>query len=296
MNGLKRFMKLTTVMVALGLVFFFCITSQAAERQKGVVYVNPLNNISVLKMRMEENSFNSFFVYFAERGDYVADVKTSKKNLHAEVTDQTNSSDSGDATITLYSTKAGNYTVSFSVRKSDGSVRGTYKMKVYCTKNSFIYNKIMLDKTTIYQSQTKKSGNTTTQSVKSNYKISSGLKSAKLKVTPNKGYSITGITVVSVDKNGNYSYKTVKNGKKINLSQKYAYESRRAGSNKTRSAKKVTHIYISYKDKYLGSSVKYSITKTHGVKEIKKVTKRANGQTSTSYSTVPAADIKLSAY
>jgi len=296
MKKLKQFIKLATAMFALGLVFSFCITSQAAERQKGVVYVNPLNNISVLKMRMEENSFSNFYVYFAEKGDYIADVKTSKKNLNAEVTNQTNSSDSGHATITLYSAKEGNYTLSFSVRKSDGSVRGTYKMKIYCTKNSFVYNKIMLDKTTIYQSQTKKSGNTTTRTIKSNYKISSGLKSAKLKVTPNKGYTITGITVVSVDKNGNYSYKTVKNGKKINFSQKYAYESRSAGSDKTRSAKKITYVYISYKDKYLGSSVKYSITKTHGVKEIKKVTKRVNGQTSTSYSKVPAADVKLSAY
>lgn len=296
MKRFKRFMKWATVMFAFSFVFSFCITSQAAERKKGVVYVNPLDNISVLKMRMEENSFSSFSVYYAEKGDYIADVKTSKKNLRAEVTDQTNSSDSGDATITLYSAKEGNYTVSFSVRKSDGSVRGTYKMKVYCTKNSFIYNKIMLNKTAIYQSRTKKSGGTTTRSVKSNYKISSGLKSAKLKVTPNKGYSITGITVISVAKNGNYSYKTIKNGKKINLSQKYEYEGRSTGSYKARSAKKITYVYISYKDKYLGSSVKYSITKTHGVKEIKKVTKRANRQTSTSYSKVPAADIKLSAY
>lgn len=48
--------------------------------------------------------------------------------------------------------------------------------------------------------------------------------SGKFKITANSQYKITGIIAVSVDKNGKYTYKKFKNGKKLTLSKDTYYQ------------------------------------------------------------------------
>lgn len=87
-------------------------------------------------------------------------------------------------TISMIAQKAGNYKVTFKVRKADGSVAGSYTMKVYCTNDTSLYKTIKLGSSTVYNSTTTKKGTTYTTKTQSNYKIASGMTSAKLSITP----------------------------------------------------------------------------------------------------------------
>lgn len=298
MKKFKQLMKLAAFLFAFSFLFTICTTAEAASSQKpeGQIFVNPYYNSykgtytwkSVTKMRVTENSIDSFDVYYGRQGDYISDLKVNKKGLTAEVTYHDSSEWSSYSydcygVISLAADKQGTYKVSFKVRKADGSIAGSYSVKVYCIRNSGIYNTAKLNKTTIYKRIVKKKGNTTTRNTKSNYKVSSTLKSAKLKLTANKGYSITGMLVVSTNANGKKVVKSVKNGKSINLSRQYSYRTYKEDGTSSRSNRIYTNIFVSYKDKYLGTYVKYSATKKHGIKEIKRVEKCPDGTVNTSY-------------
>jgi hypothetical protein len=271
------------------------------EEDVNKAYVSPyydskgnLKNTS--KIRVEVDDETSFRVKFRD-GDKIDNLKSSKSK-NPEVV-QTYSKNDGDydsyAIITVHGNKAGTYTVSFDVVKSDGSKRGSFKVKVQVVSNSGVIKKATFGKQTVKSSTTKvKSGTITTTDVES-YKVKG--KSGKLKLTANSQYKIKSIVVVSVNKNGKYSYKKVKNGKSITLSKARSYTNTSATGSYTKNATKDTWIYVSYKDKFFGDTVTYSITSKRGRKEIKCVTKDGQtGETSVSYSVRPSATLTLNQY
>ncbi|MBQ8199210.1 MAG: hypothetical protein IJZ76_07280 [Lachnospiraceae bacterium] len=250
-------------------------------------YVDEMEWKSVLKMRVWPNYDASFNVYFGREGDYISDVKVNKKGLTAGVTYQTNSTWSEGkyncyGTITMIPQKAGTYTVSFNVRKADGSVAGSYKMKVYASDYG-VYKQAKLGSKVVYKNTVKRKGTTFTEKYKSTYKVANSLKSAKLKLTAGKGYKITGLVYVSYNAKGKPVAKKVKNGGTIKLSQQYASQNYMADGRNTKSLKMYTDVYVSYKDKYLGTYVKYSVAKRHNQKMVKCVSKDQSGKVTTSY-------------
>lgn len=295
MKRVKQLLAVVAFALAFSFVFMNAQDVQAAtnKRAEGVVYVNPTYNggtvwKSINKMRMTDGSESSFDVYFGREGDYISDVKVNKKGLIAGVTYQYSSSWSENAyncygTISLIAQKKGNYKVTFKVRKADGSVAGSYTMKVYCTDNNSLYKTIKLGSSTVYSAKTTKKGNTYTTKTQSNYKVSSGLTSAKLSITPNAGYKITGIIVGYRDKNGKLKIQKVKNNKTIKLSQQYDYRYYNYDGTYDKSDRIYTEVFVSYKDKYLGTSVTYSATKKSGVQMIKCVEKKIDGTKITTF-------------
>lgn len=175
------------------------------------------------------------------------------------------------ATIQLTSTKAGNYTVSIS---ANGQTR---KLKVYVTAYggdrmvSATLGKTALDK---YTRKASDKGSTTTYTA--DYKVKSSLKSGKLKIKADKGIKITGLIVATINKDGKAVYKKVKNGGKISLSQTFDYKTTSANGYYSHSSKKHTYVYVSYKDKNLGTYATYAVTSKHGVKQIKRTIKYAS--------------------
>lgn len=175
------------------------------------------------------------------------------------------------ARIQLTSTKAGNYTVSIS---ANGQTR---KLKVSVT--AYGGDRVVsatLGKTTLKKSARKASDKASTMSYVSDYRISSSLKSGKLKIKADKGIQITGLIVATVNKDGKAVYKKVKNGGKISLSQNLASKSTLVSGYYNRSSRKHTYIYVSYKDKNLGTYTTYAVTNKHGVKQIKRTIKYAS--------------------
>lgn len=298
MKKLRQLLTVATLVLALGFVFVNCseVNAAPAERTRGVTYVNPPSNSgtvwkSVKKMRMEENNGASFDVCFGNEGDYISDVKVNKKGLKAAVTYQYSGYwGTGRyncyGTIGLRATKSGTYKVSFKVRNQAGVVIGSHTMKVYCTDNSYLYKEIKIGSQTAYKYIVSKKGTTYTEKYASNYKVPEGLTSATLSITPNKGYSITGIVVVYRDKNGVPKTQKTKNKRSIKLSQQYDYRNYGYDGEETHPTKMWTEVFVSYKDKYLGTYVKYSVVKKSGVKMIKRVEKLADGTKKTSYSTL----------
>lgn len=175
------------------------------------------------------------------------------------------------AIIQLTSSKAGTYTVSVDV---NGQVT---KLKVYVSKYAGDRRvSVTLDKKILSETKRKASDNGYTDSNTSEYKVSSSLKSGKLKVKAESGVKITGLIVATVNKNGKMVYKKVKNGKKISLSQYLAQDDRSLNGSYNRSSKKRTYVYVSYKDTKLGTSTTYTVTKKHGVQEVKRTIKYAS--------------------
>ncbi len=244
---------------------------------------------SVTKMRMDQNGETYFNVYFGREGDYISEVKVNKKGLTAGVTYQTNSDWSEETyscygAISLIAQKAGTYKVSFNVRKADGSVVGSYKMTVYAyVSDGNVWKQAKLGSKVVEKETVKRKGTTFTTKTSSTYKVANNLKSAKFKVTPNKGYSITGLVYTYYNAKGQPVAKKVKNGRSIKLSQTYPSEDRDADGSIDKDARMYTGVYVSYKDKYLGTYVKYSVVKRHNQKMIKCVSKDQTGMVSTSY-------------
>lgn len=175
------------------------------------------------------------------------------------------------ARIQLTSTKAGNYTVSISANGQ------TKKLKVYVT--TYGGNRVVsvsLGKSTLSKSTRKASDKSSTDTYTSDYRVKSSLKSGKLKVKADKGIKITGMIVATVNKDGKAVYKKIKNGGKISLSQTLAYKSTSTNGYYNRSSRKHTYVYVSYKDKNLGTYTTYAVTSKHGVKQIKRTIKYAS--------------------
>lgn len=175
------------------------------------------------------------------------------------------------ARIQLTSTKAGNYTVSIS---ANGQTR---KLKVCVT--TYGGNRVVsatLGKAALTKSTRKASDKASTETYVSDYRVSSSLKSGKLKIKADKGIKITSLIVATVNKDGKAVYKKVKNGGKISLSQALASKSTSINGYYSRSSRKHTYVYVSYKDKNLGTYTTYAVTNKHGVKQIKRTIKYAS--------------------
>lgn len=302
MKRIKSIMMCALSVLAFCFLFSGVQTVCAADYVDGKIYVNPVtdakgNYKDCKKIRIEtySDSASRFYVRYGS-GDKIANLKVNKKGLSAVISDTHNGSDYGYSYISLYAEKPTTYKVSFDVLNSQNKKRGHYTVQVQAVNSDAVIKKAVFGKQTIQlNSATIKKGVKKT-SWKSASKVSG--KSGKLKITPNSQYKITGIVVVSVNKNGQYVYKKFKNGKKLTLSQNYDSTSTSAYSGtKKHSFKKYTRIYVSYKDKFLGDSVTYSVTKARGIKEVKCVRKyAATGRKTTSYERCPGATISLWQY
>lgn len=303
MKRIKSIMMCAFTLLAFSVMFANVQTAYAdTSYVDGKIYVNPYTDAKgnikegkKVRVTTYSNGIASFDVRYAS-GDKIANVKTNKKGLEAKVTDTTNYSSYGYSDISLYATKPATYKVSFDVLNSSNQKRGHYTVQVQAVNSTAVIKKAVFGKQTVYSNSASIKKGVKKNSSKSSYKVKG--KSGKFKVTANSQYKITGIIVVSVNKKGQYVYKKFKNGKKLTLSQNYDYTSTSASSGTSyHSFKKYTNIYVSYKDKFLGDTVTYSISKSRGIKEIKRVTK--DGQTgvkSTSYSRCPSATISLWQY
>lgn len=282
MKRFRNILKCAVAVLTLCLLWSTAITADAAAYKSGNVYINRWtdskgNAKSYTKQRMVINGFASTDVEYAS-GDKITKLKVNKKGLAAAVTyeyDPGYEGYSAEATISLCASKTGTYKVSFTVVDANNRKRGSYKVTVQVVANSEVIKKATFGKQVVEQNLTTVKKGTASTTHISNKKVSG--KDGKLKITPNSQYKITGIVVQSVDKNGKWTYKKIKNGKKITLSRQYAYISKDPTGTNTSSRKKVTYIYVSYKDPFTGNTDTYSLTKSRGRKEIKNVWK--NGKT-----------------
>lgn len=274
-------------------------------------YNELLTSISSLKIYLDGNPDVSEFDYaegtdangitrYAYRKDsngYYAMVYdsdfTTYPSVYCETFDDGTRYEYATATIQLTSTKKGTYKVNVIVN----GVKTT--LKVYVTPyGNEVFTKVKLGEETINSVKITSSAKNYSVERVTNYKVKSSLKSAKLKLTANKGIKITGIVVASINEDGNIVMKKYKNGKNIKLSQGYAYNYNNAWSDgsKGKSAKKYTYVCVSYTDKYTKRSVKYSIVKKHGKKQIKEVSKGTDGKKRVSYYDYGEAGFALWSY
>ncbi len=178
-----------------------------------------------------------------------------------------------EADIQLDSTKKGTYSVKIKVGSK------TTTVKVYVTDNTTPVSQMKLGKSVLQKVSRKASSKSITDAYQSNFYVSSKVKSGKLKLSATKGYKITGMVVAYVNKDGKAVYKKVKNGKKITLSQALAYRSTSTYGYYSKSSKKRTEIFVSYKDSYTGYSVTYAPVKKGGLNKIKRTIKKTGDST-----------------
>lgn len=300
MKRIKSMMLCMMALMTFSLMFVNVLTVQAAkEKTPGGVYVEPYQDSKdnwkeQKKFRVATYSNGSFDVEYGPENK-IKSLKVNKKGMTVKVTgkysDNSDDYNYNSATISLYATKAGTYTVSFKVVDSKGKTRKKCKVKVQVVNNDSVIKKATFGKKTVRLYSSSIKGGTKKTVSKSSTKVSG--KSGKLKITPNSQYKITGMVVVSVGKNGKYSYKKVKNGKKITLSKKYYKGDSASSGLYSRPTKKRTYIYVSYKDKFLGESRTYSVVKKDGHKVLKQVFTSGWGKSTSYYSEPYDADITL---
>ena len=290
---MRRFTKMMSVaftLLAFCFLFGNVVTVNAAEKTPGKVYVEPVKTVKgkwvdTKKMRVVTDGTKTFDVEYAA-GDSIKNLKVNKKGLTAAVTYTYSDSQEweeamGYSRITLYGTKPGTYTVSFTVVDINGKSRGKKKMTVQVVNSDSVTKKVTFGSQTVISDTVTYKNGTKKEVYKSNTKVKGS--SGKLKVTPDSQYKITGLIVCYVDKNGKEVYKKVGNGANITLSKTYGYVSTSTGAS-NRSDKKLTYVWISYKDTFTGDTCKCSITKARGVKEVKRVCKnKLTGRTTVSY-------------
>ena len=289
MKKLKKLVMSLTAAFALCLLFANVVNVQAYETRQHMenkVYINKTVNASgnyVDEKKIRIGLFNEKTIRIDfTAGQEVTNLKANKKTLETVVTsyyansstyyvwDKTNKKYTDDtfkmgyAEISLYATKAGSYKVTFNV----GSAKYTVNV---LASNSGVFTKAVLGKTNLSVNKVTVKNGELTQ--KESYMSKVTAKKGKLKITAGSQYKITGIVVEYVDKNGKEQIKKYKNGKTINLSQAYYTVNKGADGYLYRTSKKLTYIYISYKDKFTGTTVTYSVVKNRGKKEIKKVRK-----------------------
>lgn len=308
MKRFKQMLMCAIAALALCFVFVNMTTVQAADKETGKIYINAIQDKkgvwkSNKKLRVETYADASdgrdYYYYWTEEpyncamstikveyagGDKISNLKVNKKKgLEVSVVQTySNGSDYGYTTIGVYATKAGTYKVSFNVVGADGKSKGKQTVTVQAVNNNATYKKVTFGSQTVFENtSTVKSGKKTTKT-KNNTKVSGT--AGKIKITPNSQYKITGIIVRTVGSNGKYSYKKIKNGKTITLSKGYSHINKRADGYNSSSYKKYTEVYVSYKDKFFGNTITYSITSKRGKKEVKYVHKNGvTGEKSVSY-------------
>ena len=241
------------------------------------------------------NTHGHFYVYMVNQNDVITNLKVNKKkalDVSIEGKDTEKRWDSKTNTYRTYpywkiryrAKKAGKFTISFKINGKGKK----YKYNVVVNAYDRPYKQITFGNQVVYnQKVVYKKGVATTKTIQ-NTKVSAD--SGRLKVVASPGYKITGIFVVTNGVNGKPVVKKVKNGSNINLSQYYEedehYEN---GKVYNHSIQKNTAIYISYKNKYDKSSTTYSIFKKHGAKELKCVTKHADGSRKTTRFSIPSS-------
>lgn len=301
MKRIKQMLMCAIATFALCFMFANVITVQAADKETGKIYINAIqdkkgNWKSNKKLRIETYADASdgreYYYYWTSEpyncarstikveyaaGDKISNLKVNKKKgLEASVVQTySNGSDYGYTTIGVYATKAGTYKVSFNIVGANGKSKGKQTVTVQAVNNNAVYKKLTFGGQTVFENTTTVKGGKKTTKTKDNTKVSG--KAGKLKITPNSQYKITGIIVRTVGSNGKYSYKKIKNGKTITLSKGYGYIYKTASGHNGTDVKKYTNVYVSYKDKFFGNTITYSITSKRGKKEVKYVHK--NGVT-----------------
>lgn len=288
MKRIKSTMLCMMALMTFSLMFVNVLTVQAAkEKTPGGVYIESYtdskgNVKEQKKFRITTYNTETFDVEYGPNNK-IKSLKVNKKGMTAKVTKKYSDDDDYDyySTISLCATKAGVYTVSFKVVDGKGKTRKKCKVKVLAADNNSLIKKATFGKKTVMLHSSSIKGGAKETVTKDSGNVSG--KSGKLKITPNSQYKITGMVVVSIDKNGKYSYKKVKNGKKITLSRKY----KKGSGLYKRPAKKETYIYVSYKDKFLGNlgnSETWSVSKKDGKKVLKQVYSTKSGKSTYYYS------------
>lgn len=303
MRKMKKVVTSTFTVLMFCFLFATVLTVHAETAPvDGKIYINydkdvngNLKERKKIRISTYADSVSSIDVRYGS-GDKISNLKVNKKGLEAQIVYTYNNTDYGSADIGIYATKPGTYKVSFDVVNSANQRRGRYTVQVQAVNSSRLIKKAVFGKQTVVSNTASIKKGVKKNSYKESCKVKGA--SGKFKITANSQYKITGIIVVSVDKNGKYTYKKFKNGKKLTLSKNYESTSTNANDGtKSRSAKKKTYIYVSYKDKFLGDSVTYSISSARGRKEVKCVEKNAfSGRRTTSYSRYLGATITLWQY
>lgn len=303
MKKIKKLMLSAFTMLTFCFLFANVLTVNAKTSPvNGNIYINygydgkgNVKSQKKIRVTTYSSTIDSFQVRYGS-GDKIANLKVNKSGLKAAVTDTENYSDYGRSYISLYATKAATYKITFDVVNSSNVKRGHYTVQVQAVNSDALIKKATFKGKTVLSNTGTIKKSVKTNSSKSATKVTGS--SGKLKVTANSQYKITGIVAAYVNKNGTYSYKKLKNGKTLTLSKAYESSSTSAYSgSSSRSAKKYTYIYVSYKDKFLGNTVTYSVSSARGRKEIKCVRKNGLlGTTTTTYSRCPSATFTLWQY
>ncbi|MBQ9983782.1 MAG: hypothetical protein IJP29_04255 [Lachnospiraceae bacterium] len=301
---MKRFRQMiSAVFTVLAFCFLFAnvITVNAADYVPGEVYVDGYYDVkenykSSTKKRVVVGLTNTITVRHGE-GDTVKKIKINKKNgMTAAVTNvQINGASDSYSTISFYTTKTGTYKLTITVTDATGKVKATKKLTVQVVANDSLIKKATFGNQVVKENSTTMSNGVKKITSKTNTKVKGT--SGKLKITPNSQYKITGIIVAYVNDKGELVYKKIKNGGNVTLSKTYYYTQKSASGYGSRSEKKYTYIYISYKDKFYGNTVKYSVTTKRGRKEIKCVeVNKITGDKSVSYTKSSYSNLSLWQY
>ena len=227
---MKKYIKTAMQCITMFAFMLFCAMQMDMNVQakyvddevNGVTYYDE-ESVSVgYASRYSYGGGNYTYIYLDNAGDRVTNIKSSSKNLIATKTRErvytTTEKDYdtgkmvtetkyGTAYISFFAKKAGTYTVTFDVTKSDGTVR--------CTKTITV-------KTNSYTTSTVNPVKSIKYAGKDlyNYYPYTTKTSGKLKVTLKKGYKLVSIEIGKYNSAGEIVYKKVKNNSKITLSKK----------------------------------------------------------------------------
>ena len=159
MKRIKSTMLCMMALMTFSLMFVNVLTVQAAkEKTPGGVYVEPYtdskgNVKEQKKFRVVTYSTGESFNVEYGPNNKIKSLKVNKKGMTAKVTEKySNNSDDynyNSATISLYATKAGTYTVSFKVVNSKGKTRKKCKVKVQAVNSSSLIKKVTFGKKTV---------------------------------------------------------------------------------------------------------------------------------------------------
>ncbi|MCR4674679.1 MAG: hypothetical protein K5675_06700 [Lachnospiraceae bacterium] len=297
---MKKSKKILAAIMAVLSLSMIIPTISPVEAASSKVYINytqsydSTTGTTVYKSGSKKLLFSTFDevscrVYEEGTGAKIKNLKVNKSGLKAKVTntnsnvysDSTYGTSSRFSTITLYAKKTGTYKVTFKIN----SKSYTLTCKVVTSTNAF--SKATFGSQEVSSRVITDGSNGYTSVITSNNKVSGS--KGKFKVTANSdaGYKVTGLVVLSANKKGKATFKSVKNGRSITLSKAKLKYTSDDGYTTYTDAKKYTYVYVSYKNSTTGESVKYSIGKdpTTNQKAIKCVYKDNSGQTYTSYYT-----------
>ena len=300
MKNLKKFFFAAVMCFAVGFIFNNTVTVFAADKVPGQIYIGGYYDVkdnykSMLKYRVTVDNSSGFRVDYAD-GDSIAKVKVNKKGLTTAVTEYYKGTNNNSYSyISFHGDKAGTYKLTITINDATGKKKATKKVTVQVVNNNSILKKATFGSQVVVSNETTMKSGTKKTVQKYNAKVKGA--SGSIKLTSNSQYKITGLIVVAVDANGKYTYKKVKNGGKITLSKGYESKSTSANGYNYRSDRKYTYIMASYKDKFFGDTVKYTITSKRGRKEVKCVEyDKATGRKSVYYSQYPSSIVTLWQY